>query len=197
MIAFQQDTRVVYGSNTTLPAYLLTIYALPSFIAPVTNLRNTSLIQTTLHDLLGIPPNLGVVIYIPVSEDNFATNGMTVRDEISRLEGNDEDSPNLFKTISRTMSRHLKSNSGQSAPLSGPSTGGATSPTSNPRTDQHQSPETMQSGLQQIGEGKGQSLRKRDSFRTIVRHRLMEKIKEIENKKGHQEELRENDGPEQ
>lgn len=203
MVAFQQDTRVVYGSNTTLPAYLLTIYALPSLIAPVTNLRNTSLIQNALQDLLGIPPNLGVVIYIPVPEDNFATNGMTVRNEISRLERNDEDSPNLFKTISRTMSRRLKSNSGQSAPLSVPSTAGATSPTSNPRTDQLQSPETMQSGWQLIGEEKGQGLRKRESFRTLVRRRLMDKIKEIENKKGDsknediKEELKENDGPEQ
>lgn len=197
MIAFQQDTRVAYGSNTTLSAYLLTIYALPSLIAPMTNLRNTSLIQATLQDLLGIPPNLGVVIYIPVPEDNLATNGMTVRDEISRLERNDDDNPGLFKTISRTMSRRLKSNSAQSAPHSGPSTGGATSPTSNPRTDQPQSPETMQPVLQQIGEEKGQSIRKRDSFRTIVRRRLMDKIKEVESKKGQKEQVRKNDGPEQ
>ncbi|KAJ5676539.1 uncharacterized protein N7477_002172, partial [Penicillium maclennaniae] len=100
MVTIQQDTCVLFGSNNTLSAYLLTIYALPSMIAPVTNVRSTALIQNTLEELLGIPPNLGVTIFIPVREENLATNGTTIRNEISMIERN-EDSPSIFKSISR------------------------------------------------------------------------------------------------
>lgn len=119
MVTVQQETCVLFGSNNTLPSYLLTVYALPSLIAPVTNLRNTTLIQKALEELLGIPPSLGVIIFIPIPEANLATNGMTVRSEITQLERSDQgDSPNLFKSISRSMSRRLKTSSGQSAPFS-------------------------------------------------------------------------------
>jgi len=101
MVTVQQETYVLFGSNS-LPSYLLTVYALPVFIAPVTNLRNTALIQKALEDLLGIPPSLGVVIYIPIPEANLATNGMTVRSEISQIERSEQgDSPNLFKSVSK------------------------------------------------------------------------------------------------
>lgn len=177
MVTYNQETHIIYGSNTTLRSYLLTIYALPSLIAPVTNLRNTTLIQNALQDLLGIAPALGVVIYIPVPEDNFATNGVTVRGEISRLERNEE-SPSLFKTISRGMIRRLKSNSGKSAPLSQPSPSGVISPSSNPKSDPVRSPVTTKPTDGMMGEDKGQGLRKRDSFRALVRRRLIDKVKE-------------------
>lgn len=119
MVTVQQETCVLFGSNNTLPSYLLTVYALPSLIAPVTNLRNTTLIQKALEELLCIPPSLGVILFIPIPEANLATNGMTARSEITQLERSDQgDSPNLFKSISRSMSRRLKTSSGQSVPFS-------------------------------------------------------------------------------
>lgn len=161
---------MIFGSNVTLPVYLLKIYALPSFIAPVTNLRNACLIQNALFDLLGIPPNLGVVIFLPIVEDNFATNGSTIRDEISRLERNDDVSPSFFKSISRTTSRRLKSNSGQSAPFS-PSTA-VLSPSTDPRFDPLQSPDAARVNDPFVGEARSRRLRKRDSIRAIVRRRI-------------------------
>jgi hypothetical protein len=68
------------------PAYLMTVSALPAVIAPVTNIRNTVLIQTVVYDLLRIPPGLGVIKYVPVAEHNLATNGFTAKAELERLE---------------------------------------------------------------------------------------------------------------
>ncbi|KAJ5819080.1 hypothetical protein N7474_004671 [Penicillium riverlandense] len=116
MVAIQQDVHLLFGS-ASVPAYLLKIYALPHLIAPITNLRNTALIQNALQELLGAAPDQGVIIYLPTQEDNLATNGVTVRGEITRLERLSQDeNPGLFRTISRSMSRRLKSGSGHSQP---------------------------------------------------------------------------------
>ena len=171
MVAIQQDACIFFGS-TTLPTYLLKIYALPAFIAPVTNLRNTTLIQNALQDMLNIPIEMGVIIYIPVSEDNFATNGSTARGDISRLERhNQDDTPGIFRTISRSMSRRLKRSSGTSAPISvSPTiTGSPYQP-----TDICRSPITeVNVDFLEDGE-RGRSLRKRKSLRSIFRRGLME-----------------------
>lgn len=180
MIVLQQDAQFSYGGSTSLRSYLLMIYALPLLIAPVTNLRNTTLIQDALQDLLGIPPALGVITYIPVPEENFATNGTTLRGEITRLERKDEDSPSLFKTISRGMSRRLKSNSGQSVPLSS----GVASPLSNPKSDSLKSPDATKSTETVMGEDRGRSLRNRGSLRALVRGRLRGKIQRKDDQGG-------------
>ena len=114
MVSTEQDACLFF--HASLPAYLLKIYALPSFIAPVTNKRNINFIQAALLELLHISPDHGVVIFLPVPEENLGINGTTTRGEISRLEQGD--SPNIFKTLSRSMSRRLKSSSGNSAPMS-------------------------------------------------------------------------------
>ncbi|KAJ5725093.1 Tautomerase [Penicillium malachiteum] len=137
MLTLQQEAGVFFG-NITEPSYLLKVYALPPLIAPFTNLRNTSLIQSAMQDLLHIPMERGVVIYTPVPEDNLANNGSTARGEIVRLERNEqEDSPGLFKTISRSMSRRLKntSSSGGSGPISLPSTAGTAGTAEDAKSD--------------------------------------------------------------
>ncbi|PGH26455.1 hypothetical protein AJ80_01768 [Polytolypa hystricis UAMH7299] len=98
------------------PAYLATVSALPYLIAPVTNLRNTVLIQAAINDTLGIPSNRGVVKFEAMPEENFATNGATIKDEIEQLErsSNDEHS-SVIKSLSRSMSRKIKSNSSHTA----------------------------------------------------------------------------------
>jgi hypothetical protein len=157
MVTVQQESCVLFGSNNTLPSYLLTVYGLPSFIAPVTNIRNTTLIQRALEELLGIPPILGVIIYIPVSEENLATNSMTVRGEISQMERSEQgDSPNLFKSISRSMSRRLKTSSGQSVPFSMPSAAATASPSAHTPSEGPASPRDKE-----LGEGTRTSIRKR------------------------------------
>ncbi|KAJ5991771.1 Tautomerase [Penicillium sp. IBT 35674x] len=175
MLTIQQDAGVFFGSTTEL-SYLLKIYALPSFIAPFTNLRNTNLIQAVMLDLLHIPRNQGVIIFLPVSEDNLATDGLTARGEIARLERNDQDeNPNLFKTISRSMSRRFKTSSGQSVPISLPSTVGTSTASPSNQTEIRHSPITVDDTAVPTEErGKGTSLRKRISLRGLVRRRLMD-----------------------
>lgn len=175
MLAIQQDTGVYFGRTTEL-SYLLKIYALPSLIAPLTNLRNTNLIQAAMLELLHIPMNQGVVVFLPVLEDNIATNGLTARGEIARLVHNDqEESPNLFKTISRSMSRRLKNSSGQSVPISLPSTVGTSTASPSTQTEFHHSPIVVEDTVISTEErGRENSLRKRMSLRGLVRRRLME-----------------------
>ncbi|KAJ5382225.1 Tautomerase [Penicillium concentricum] len=118
LVTIDQNADLIFG-NTSGSAYLLKITALPSLMGPLTNIRNTGLIQSTIQEMFGILPDKGVVIYNPASEDNLATNGTTARSEIDRLERMDSgNSPSIFKSISRSMSRRMKSSSGNSVPIS-------------------------------------------------------------------------------
>ncbi|PWY89978.1 Tautomerase/MIF [Aspergillus heteromorphus CBS 117.55] len=120
MTTIQQDACIQFG-RSTMPAYLMKVFALPYLIAPITNLRSTIMIQAALQEILHVAPSRGVILYIPISEENFATNGVTMMGEIARLERPSLDHGHingLFKTISRTMSRRLKSSSSQSTPIS-------------------------------------------------------------------------------
>ncbi|OJD19618.1 hypothetical protein AJ78_00475 [Emergomyces pasteurianus Ep9510] len=92
------------------PAYLATVSALPCSVAPITNLRHTVLIQAAMFDIFDIPGNRGVIKFESMAEENFATNGSTIRDEIDQLERTSNDEHSLFKSISRTVSRKIKSN---------------------------------------------------------------------------------------
>ena len=74
LVTIDQNADLLFG-NTSGSAYLLKITALSSLIGPLTNLRNTGLIQSTIQEMFGIAPDKGVVIYTPASEDNLATNG--------------------------------------------------------------------------------------------------------------------------
>ncbi|KAL4788556.1 hypothetical protein BJX76DRAFT_344704 [Aspergillus varians] len=118
VVTVQQIVSLRFG-NSALPAYSMKIFALPYLIAPITNLRSTILIQAALQDILHISPARGVILYIPVPEENMATNSTTMMGEIARLERDTHDrEPGIFKSLSRSLSRRKKSSSGVSAPLS-------------------------------------------------------------------------------
>ncbi|KAL4909936.1 Tautomerase/MIF superfamily [Aspergillus multicolor] len=106
--------------NSTVPAYSMKVFALPYLIAPITNLRSTILIQAALQDILHCPPARGIILYIPVAEENMATNNTTMMGEIARLQDDRSRGrePGFFQSLSRTLSRRKKSSSGVSAPLS-------------------------------------------------------------------------------
>lgn len=170
-VVVQHDADIFFDGPG--PSYLLKIHALPSAIAPVTNMRNTGLIQTAIQELYGIGPDAGIVLFLPVPEENLATNGSTAQDAIARLESSEMDSPGLIKTISRSMSRRLKSNSGSSAPTSLPST--VASPTLSTPINPINSP--IGNAAPSEEEGAGPCLKKRESLRTII-HRHMRPKKE-------------------
>ncbi|RAL16929.1 MIF domain protein [Aspergillus homomorphus CBS 101889] len=113
MTTIQQDA-CLYFANSNMPAYLMKVFALPYLIAPITNLRSTILIQVALEKIMSIASNHGVILFLPMPEENLATNGVTVMGQIANLERG----TGLFRTISRTVSRKLKSGSAQSAPIS-------------------------------------------------------------------------------
>ncbi|KAJ5126552.1 hypothetical protein N7448_007331 [Penicillium atrosanguineum] len=184
MVTVQQDICVLFGSNNALSAYLLTIYALPSLIAPVTNVRSTALIQNTFEELLGIPPSLGVIIYIPIPEENLATNGMTIRSEISIIERN-EDSPSIFKSISRGMSRRLKNRSGQSVPVSQPSAAATASPSPHTPSESPASPREKELGAM----GKDSGFRKR--IFQLLKDKMTMEVEEKETMEAQGKEVRE------
>lgn len=180
LVTIQQEACLCFG-NTSVPAYWLQVFALPSSIAPVTNLRNSKLIQAVLQELLDIAPDRGVIIYTPVGEDNLATNGVTARGEISRLERQDQaDSPSIFKSISRSMSRRLKSPSAQSDPFSVTSPSVGTS--SSAPTDILRSPIVPGEDagmLECFHVDDARRNRKRESLRSYV-HRLLPEKKQAE-----------------
>ncbi|PGH31058.1 hypothetical protein GX50_06166 [[Emmonsia] crescens] len=106
------------------PAYLATVSALPCSIAPITNLRHTVLIQAAIFDIFDIPSNRGVIKFECMAEENFATNGSTIKDEIDQLERTSNDEHSIFKSLSHTVSRKIKSNTsnGNNSVVVGPGT---------------------------------------------------------------------------
>ncbi|KAF4188076.1 hypothetical protein CNMCM7927_002568 [Aspergillus lentulus] len=163
MVTIQQDACLYFG-NSALPAYLMKVFALPYLIAPITNLRNTILIQAALQDLLHIAPSRGIVLYISISEENFATNGVTMMGEIARLEGHAEDEDSgILRSISRSMRRRMKSNSTTSAPLSVATTSSWTPGFDPRRREWHDAGRRNASS-----EGESNTVRKSKSMRDFV-----------------------------
>ncbi|KAI9889924.1 MAG: hypothetical protein M1814_004647 [Vezdaea aestivalis] len=85
LVGLTHSACLLFG-GTFDPAYILTITALPSHLQPATNKRNAALLQALLTDLLGVPPDRGVLKFCPILEENLATNGLTVRSGIEAAE---------------------------------------------------------------------------------------------------------------
>lgn len=154
LVTVEQNACLRFGSSPA-PAYLLTISALPSLIAPITNLRNTILIQQGLKDLLWIPPNRGVIRFNSIQEENFATNDATVMGQIEQLEQSARDgNPGILKSISRSMSRKLKSSSTNSGQLSLTTTAVSSVPLIEERHEPLCRLELLPKGIQEILEVK-------------------------------------------
>ncbi|GAD91647.1 endonuclease/exonuclease/phosphatase family protein [Paecilomyces variotii No. 5] len=180
LVTVEQNACLRFGSSPA-PAYLLTVSALPSLIAPVTNLRNTILIQQGLKGILRIPPNRGVIRFTPVPEENFATNGATIMGEIDHLEQTARDeSPGILKSISRSMSRKLKSSSTNSNPLSLSltNTAGSSIPliteVPEPSISAGTTTETVQGNTGSEGGNKERTVKKSGSVQRFVARRLSE-----------------------
>ncbi|PGG96279.1 hypothetical protein AJ79_09651 [Helicocarpus griseus UAMH5409] len=115
LLYVEHNCCLMFGSSYE-PAYLTTVSALACSVAPLTNLRHTALIQAAINDTLNIPSNRGVIKFECMAEENFATNGATIKDEIEQLErcnsntNNEDQHGGVFKTISRSMSRKVKAN---------------------------------------------------------------------------------------
>jgi hypothetical protein len=124
------------------PAYIITITALPSQVQPITNKRNTMLLQRQLEESLGVSPSRGIIKFVGIVEENFAFNGKTVAGEIEELEREQTDeltepirSPsrgmgkvNKKKQSMRSLKNLKISSGGGGKNLGSPTRTGSTSP---------------------------------------------------------------------
>ena len=70
-------------SGSPSPAYMLTVTALACEVHPATNKRNAAVLQKHLEDALRVPPERGMVRFVPVAEECLAWGGKTVAGRIS------------------------------------------------------------------------------------------------------------------
>ncbi|KAF4631795.1 hypothetical protein G7Y89_g6333 [Cudoniella acicularis] len=90
-------------------AYTMTITALASQVQPVTNKRNAALLAKAMEEGLGVTPNRGLIKFIPIAEENIATNGKTLAGEIDDLEKETaEENANLNRSLSRSHPKNKK-----------------------------------------------------------------------------------------
>lgn len=68
------------------PAYTMSIAALATQLQPTTNKRNAALIQRHMAETLGVPPERGLLRFVPVQEEHLACGGKTVAGEVEELE---------------------------------------------------------------------------------------------------------------
>jgi Macrophage migration inhibitory factor (MIF) len=108
LVIVEENMNLLLGSSSE-PAYLMTVSGLSHLVAPVTNIRNTFLIQSAVDKILHIPVGRGVIKYHSLAEENFAVNGVTMMGEIERLEReSQEENPGVMRSISRSVSRKKK-----------------------------------------------------------------------------------------
>ncbi len=91
------------------PAYTITVTALPSQVQPTTNKRNAALIQTFMSEALKVPAHRGVVKFVAIAEENFATNGQTVLGLMESLDKKShEDGSGRKPSVARSKNEHRK-----------------------------------------------------------------------------------------
>ncbi|PSS03861.1 Tautomerase/MIF superfamily [Coniella lustricola] len=71
-------SQCILFAGTFEPAYMIKVSALAPFIQPATNRRNTFVLAEHLEEALGVQPTRGLVTFVPLPEDNFASGGKTI-----------------------------------------------------------------------------------------------------------------------
>ncbi|KAL6786799.1 Tautomerase/MIF superfamily [Trichoderma sp. SZMC 28012] len=82
VISLHHGQCLLFGGSMD-PAYTLTITALASEVQPATNKRNAAVLQKHLEAVLHVPPDRGMVRFIPVAEECLAWGSKTVAGRIS------------------------------------------------------------------------------------------------------------------
>lgn len=120
LVTLEQEVNLLFG-NSQGPAYFVKVYALPRFVGPFMNERSSALIQVALAELLHIPSDRGLVVFTAVPPENMATKTLTLRGEIEQLEQQAQDErPGVLKSISRSVSKRLKTSSNRGTPTPPP-----------------------------------------------------------------------------
>ncbi|TVY83267.1 hypothetical protein LSUE1_G002161 [Lachnellula suecica] len=118
-------------AGTFDPAYTMTINALPSQLQPATNKRNSALLGKAMEESMGVAPNRGLIKFVPVPEENMATDGKTAAGEIEELDRETAaNNINLNRSLSRAGAGTPKGKKRQSLrSLRNPTPAGSALPT--------------------------------------------------------------------
>lgn len=73
-----QHSQCIFFAGTFEPAYIIAVSALPSYILPAHNKRNTFVLSEHLEEALGVPQQRGFFSFMPLPEENIACNGTIV-----------------------------------------------------------------------------------------------------------------------
>ncbi|KAK3375063.1 Tautomerase/MIF superfamily [Podospora didyma] len=87
VVTIQHGACMFFGGSFD-PAYVISIFALPTQLLPTTNKRNAALVQKHMEEAIGVSPARGFLRFVPTSEENLACNGKTIAGEIEELEKN-------------------------------------------------------------------------------------------------------------
>ncbi|CAI6336505.1 unnamed protein product [Periconia digitata] len=85
MITVSHSACLLLGGSFE-PTYVLSITALPVQLQPTTNKRNAALIQAFMFESIGVATDRGIIKFLPIEPECFATNGSTLFGEIERLQ---------------------------------------------------------------------------------------------------------------
>lgn len=118
MITVNHSACLLLGGSFE-PTYILTITALPVQLQPTTNKRNAALMQTFMHESIGVTPDRGIVKFVAIQEENFAMNGTTILGDIERLERQQaEESGGMKRAMTKSSRKSAVSKAKSSIQLS-------------------------------------------------------------------------------
>jgi hypothetical protein len=107
VVNLQHGACMLFG-GTFEPAYTMTVTALPSQLLPISNKRNATLIQKHMEEAIGVNPARGLLRFVPIVEENFATKGTTLAAEVEQLEkrnGTGDDGGSLSSRRSKSRKK--------------------------------------------------------------------------------------------
>lgn len=107
MITVDTDTQIMMGGSTEA-AYLLNITALSTEVAATKNMRSTTLIQNFLAQSLDIPKDRGIIKFLAINDQDLATNGITITQEIEKYERESGEDKRGLSLRSRQSNRPSK-----------------------------------------------------------------------------------------
>lgn len=89
VIVATTNVHIMLGASTE-PAYVLALTGLENDVSSTKNSRTVTIVQDFLTEALQIPAHRGVVKFRVVPADQIGTNGMTMQDEIRKLEADEK-----------------------------------------------------------------------------------------------------------
>ena len=93
---------MLFGGNWS-PAYHMTVSAVKNLITADKNKYNTSLFQAFFDEELSCPADRGVIKFLGIEEENLATNGTTLKEEIERQNKSEMHRPQSFSVPRRAV----------------------------------------------------------------------------------------------